>query len=357
MYNQVKEKFEMFVNLAEKEVEYKPWLVVILMHEYYRNLYPEDSYIPFSNNNELPLERVSKVLDYCINSFNQMDYLGSYFINISASMGNLLSSRIPEEKKRPEEGDTQKVYGSLWDKFNYNDYIKEAREILETRLKHSGLKLDNLKGKKILDLGCGSGRFSIALASEVASEIYGIDLGRISIEKGKEIAKSAGINNIKFEVSNVLETSFEDNYFDFVFCNGVLHHTENLEKGINEIYRVLRPGGDAFLYLYADGGLLWYSREKMPQVMKKIPQKYTMAVLDLLGMPNNRFIFCDNWYVPIERHISKDYLENYLKEVGFTSFKKIVSGRVTDLDSITASDFPQKEEMWGDGEHRYLLKK
>ncbi len=90
--------------------------------------------------------------------------------------------------------------------------------------------------------------------------------------------------------------------------------------------------------------------------MKKIPQEYTMAILDLIGMPQNRFIFTDNWYVPIERHVKREYLENYLKEVGFSQIKKFEGGRDTDLESLVSGSLEGKI-IWGEGEHRYLITK
>ena len=157
-------------------------------------------------------------------------------------------------------------------------------------------------------------------------------------------------------MADVLELPFEDSYFDFVFCNGVLHHTDNMEKGIREMYRVLKPNKLAYLYIYGDGGLYWYSRKKMPILMKKIPQEYTMAILDLMEMPQDRFIFTDNWYVPTERHTEREYLENYLKEVGFSSITKFEGGRFTDLEKLVAES-EEGKTIWGEGEHRYLIKK
>ena len=91
--------------------------------------------------------------------------------------------------------------------------------------------------------------------------------------------------------------------------------------------------------------------------MKRIPQEYTMAVLDLIGMPGNRFFFADNWYVPLERHTSRVEIERFLAEVGFDPIVKIHSGRATDLDSRECAAHPEAQALWGDGEHRYLLGK
>lgn len=355
MVDVLKAKFDRFLSLAEENINSRPWLIVILMHEYFRNLYPDDPHIPF-NKDKSHVERVSSTLDDCIEIFHEFGSVGSYFDYGPDCLKSIMERRV-FDKKRDAETQTQKVYGVIWDKFDQDIYRKEARKILLNRFKYSRFDFSTLKNKVVLDMGCGSGRYTIALAMTGARKVYGIDLGKKSIETAAKIAGGAGMKNVAFQVGNVLELTYEDNFFDFVFCNGVLHHTENMERGICELYRVLKPKSSAFLYLYADGGLFWYSRAKMPKIMKKIPQEYTMAVLDLIGIPKNRFIFVDNWYVPIERHTTREYLESYLKSVGFSSIKKIISGRSTDLDSAAIMNNPDAKILWGDGEHRYLLTK
>jgi ubiquinone/menaquinone biosynthesis C-methylase UbiE len=183
----------------------------------------------------------------------------------------------------------------------------------------------------------------------------GIDLGGKAIERAKKIAHDAGIENVEFRTGSVLELPFEDDTFDFVYCNGVLHHTDNMEQGIAELYRVMKPYGPAWLYLYAAGGLFWYARERMNVVMKRIPRDYAIAVLNLIGMPKNRFIFADNWYVPHERHSTREELEHILKETGFSKWEAVASKRSMDFDKLVVENAPQAREMYGDGQLRYFV--
>lgn len=354
MLEVLKTKFDRFLALADENVCSRPWLVVLLMHEYFRNLYPSDPHIPFDKNKS-HVDRISSALDTYIDIFQRFDSVDSYFDQCPDHVKSIIKTL--KDEKRKAEGQIQQVYGILWDKFDSDIYTKEAYGILVDRFRYSGFDFSTLKDKVVLDMGCGSGRYTIALAMTGAQKVYGIDLGKKSIEMAAEITRKIGLNNVVFQVGDILELPYKDDFFDFVFCNGVLHHTENMEKGIQELYRVLKPRSNAFLYLYADGGIFWYSRAKMPQVIKKIPQEYTLAVLDLIGMPRNRFLFADNWYVPTERHTTKEYLESYLKSVGFSSIMKIISGRSTDLDSADVMNNPDAKILWGDGEHRYFLTK
>jgi ubiquinone/menaquinone biosynthesis C-methylase UbiE len=129
-----------------------------------------------------------------------------------------------------------------------------------------------------------------------------------------------------------------------------------MEKGLEELHRVLKPSGKSFLYLYAANGLFWDFRAKAREITAKIPREYAQLILDIIGLPPNRFIFMDTWYVPIERHTTKNELEKILKEdIGFKSIEKLVSKNNTDLESSLNNDKPFAKELYGDGEHRYLL--
>jgi len=94
-----------------------------------------------------------------------------------------------------------------------------------------------VKGRKLLDVGCARGRFSKALAQRGA-RITGIDAAEkfISIARGN-------VPDATFEVASATDIRFEDNSFDGVFCLEVLEHVPETEKAVREMTRVLRPGG------------------------------------------------------------------------------------------------------------------
>ena len=129
-----------------------------------------------------------------------------------------------------------------------------------------------------------------------------------------------------------------------------------LERGIAELARVLRPGGSGFLYLYGAGGIFWETRAALRRIFEHIPLDYTKTVLDVIGMPANRFIFCDTWYVPVERHVTTEELEAMLARERL-EFEKVVGRNAFDLDGAIARGVKGAREMWGDGEHRYVVSK
>ena len=352
----LKVKLDQFLDLAQAAVEPHPWLVVIAMHEYFRTIYPADPYVGFDER-QSPPDRVRCVLDSCIGLLEAGAPLGSYFADRADCMAAVLTGKGSADSRRPDEGPTQQVYGRLWDDFDNENYLAESVELLQARLRNSGLEPRMLAGKVVLDLGCGSGRHAMAMAMAGAQLVHGVDLGATSLETARSVAGQAGLENIVFRVGDALNLPYDDHTFDFVWCNGVLHHTSDLHRGINELYRVLKPASQAFLYLYGDGGLFWYSRKRMRPIMQRIGHEYAMAVLDIIGTPHNRFIFADSWYVPIEQHTGRAELERFLSRVGFCTIRKVIGTRPTDLDRAVDQGGDDATMMWGDGEHRYLVTK
>ena len=107
----------------------------------------------------------------------------------------------------------------------------------------AAVALGDLKGKKLLDFGCGQGEES-AYFSKLGAVVTGVDISEVGIRVARERALANGFNDATFEVMNCLEMSFPDNTFDVVHGMGILHHV-GLAAGLAEVRRVLKPGGFA----------------------------------------------------------------------------------------------------------------
>lgn len=112
------------------------------------------------------------------------------------------------------------------------------------------------KGKKVLEIGCGLGTDLIQFARHGAI-VTGVDLTTRSIELVK---KRFEIYNLpgEFSVVNAEELPFEDNTFDYVYSHGVIHHSPNTEKIVENIYRVLKPNGEFMVMIYHKNSYLYY---------------------------------------------------------------------------------------------------
>lgn len=99
----------------------------------------------------------------------------------------------------------------------------------------------------ILDLGSGTGYLSIEIARGSPSlQVYGIDLSRQMVKIA--ISHAKGVDNARFVFGNVAKLPFEDNSIDLVVSTGASHHWKTPRTVFDECYRVLKPGGEAWIY-------------------------------------------------------------------------------------------------------------
>ncbi len=100
------------------------------------------------------------------------------------------------------------------------------------------------KPAKILDVATGTGDLAINLTKTGASEIIGLDISEGMLAVGKNKIKDKGLDKvIKMVKGDSENLPYEDNYFDAITVAFGVRNFENLEKGLSEIFRVLRPEG------------------------------------------------------------------------------------------------------------------
>ncbi|MAG79222.1 hypothetical protein CMI40_02500 [Candidatus Pacearchaeota archaeon] len=102
--------------------------------------------------------------------------------------------------------------------------------------------LGNLKGKNILEIGCGGAQCGIAMAKQGA-KVTGIDISKEQLNFAKELAKKNKVK-IKFIQGDIRDLKpIKSNSQDIVFSAFALHYVDNLSKCFKEVYRVLKKNG------------------------------------------------------------------------------------------------------------------
>ena len=107
------------------------------------------------------------------------------------------------------------------------------------------------RGLKVLEIGCGLGTDGAQFA-EAGADYTGVDLTEAAVELARRRFELFNLPG-SFQTADAENLSFPNASFDLVYSHGVLHHTPETEKAIQEIHRVLRPGGRAVVMLYHRG--------------------------------------------------------------------------------------------------------
>jgi ubiquinone/menaquinone biosynthesis C-methylase UbiE len=115
---------------------------------------------------------------------------------------------------------------------------------------------DRYSGKRLLEVGCGTGTDSLQFARGGA-RFTGIDLTPRSIEIASKRFEVYGQSG-DFYLSDAENLDFPDASFDVVYSFGVIHHTPNTERAAAEIHRVLKPGGKAIVMVYHRSSLYYW---------------------------------------------------------------------------------------------------
>ena len=113
----------------------------------------------------------------------------------------------------------------------------------------SGLALAALEGsRRLLDLGCGTGRFAVLAAERLGARVWGVDR---SAEMLREARARPGAARVGWKQAEATSLPFKDGWFDAVYSHLVLHLIDDLPAALAEMRRVLAPGGRVVIGTFA----------------------------------------------------------------------------------------------------------
>jgi SAM-dependent methyltransferase len=125
--------------------------------------------------------------------------------------------------------------------------------------------LGDLAGKRVLDCGCGNGRFSVILAKRGA-EVEGFDISKSGIEVAREYAALNDVaDRVRFRAMSFYDMNYPEHCFDFIVGKDILHHLTEKERLVAPLFRSIKPDGKiAFMEPFRIDDWLEKLRLKMP---------------------------------------------------------------------------------------------
>lgn len=113
------------------------------------------------------------------------------------------------------------------------------------------------KHSNIVEIGCGQGTDGFTLCSFLPQDgsYLGIDYSDESVQAARQsVTEAEAVMDLRvsptFQNGNAENLEFADESTECVYSLGVLHHTADVPKAVDEVYRILKPGGKAYIYLY-----------------------------------------------------------------------------------------------------------
>lgn len=152
---------------------------------------------------------------------------------------------------------------------------------------------DFFADKDCLDAGIGSnGNTTYKMLEMGAKHVTAFDLDDSVFQAEKWLAPFKG--RYTLETGSVLEIKYPDNRFDFVHCTGVIHHTTDPHKAVQELLRVLKPGGTLYVSTYGKGGIM----KDFNDVLRTRYQTDPLFKDWIDGLNAERFKEIFNWLAP-----------------------------------------------------------
>lgn len=155
---------------------------------------------------------------------------------------------------------------------NYSDiakYYDKVRITSPDYLRFWSLKIAHYgsinRNSRVLDIGCGTGRFTLMLSKVTKAEVYAIDPSEDMLDEAKKKDKK---KKVKWSKGIAEKLSLPNEYFDCVYMTFVFHQIKNRKKAVAEIYRVLKPKGKCVFMTTSYAHIRWSPLYMFPGLAK-----------------------------------------------------------------------------------------
>jgi SAM-dependent methyltransferase len=179
---------------------------------------------------------------------------------------------------------SQEYAGSFGFQWNYfaKAQLDSANGTTRSRdmfVEKTGFTLAGLYGRRVLDAGCGMGRFAEVCAA-AGAEVHAVDLSA-AVEAAHD--NLAGRGDIRFYQADILDLPFKPGSFDYIYSIGVLHHTPSTKDAFMKLVPLLRPGGRIAIWVYSTELRRMIGSEILRPLTSRLPKNLLLKLCRVAG--------------------------------------------------------------------------
>jgi 2-polyprenyl-6-hydroxyphenyl methylase/3-demethylubiquinone-9 3-methyltransferase len=193
-------------------------------------------------------------------------------------MRKSLASKVEVQKERFE-------FGKNWEQFL--KVLDETRIVEAEKSLKKMLEMEDLKNKRFLDVGSGSGLVSLA-ARRLGAKVRSFDYDPLCVACTQELKRRHFPDDASWiiEQGNILDVTYLDTLgtYDIVYSWGVLHHTGNMWKALGNVIHLVDERGTLFISIYNDQGLLSQFWKSVKRRYNRSSRPMRVLVLLLVGV-------------------------------------------------------------------------
>lgn len=173
-------------------------------------------------------------------------------------------------------------FGYQWNRFARTqlDSASGKTQSSDTFLGKTGWPVAALRGKRVLDAGCGMGRF-IEVCADAGADVYGVDLSTAVHAAQRNLGNRPNVHLYQADIMNL---PFGDGSFDFIYSIGVLHHTPDTRAAFLSLVPLLKPGGSIAVWVYEKALERYVGGEVLRRITPRLPRRL-LACICRLAVP------------------------------------------------------------------------
>jgi ubiquinone/menaquinone biosynthesis C-methylase UbiE len=277
----------------------------------------------------------------------------------SGVAGNHFPVRPAGEQPNPSEKFISTMFSDVWVALSDDVYFDETYNFIVERFKRNGVDAATVfKDKVVLDVGCGSGKFSAGIGRLGAKKVIGFDIGQRGLEFAREQAKKVGYGDrLEYRYGSAHQLPVEAHSVDMVWSNGVIHLTDDYDGCVREFARVIKPGGTLFLYVNGRFGLYELLLDTVRVASEAIPRHLFQHYLLSLGINTGRVYWMMCAFYATYQWRAKREVEALMRDNGFTDIKQLTRGLDFDQIEQVSLGVPHAAAKYGEAQLKYLAKR